>query len=75
MNEKTEGSFKIQTKPKLTEEQMAARNKEPLVDVPSNVTRVVIPKEEPAAIEPAADAIVDPPIEPPIDPPIEPIIK
>ena len=46
MSEKTEGSFKIQTKPKLTEEQIAARNKEPLVDVPSNVTRVVIPKEE-----------------------------
>ena len=38
MSEKTEGSFKIQTKPKLTEEQMAAKNKEPLVDVPSNVT-------------------------------------
>ena len=46
MNEKTEGSFKIQTKPKLTEEQIAARNKEPLIDVPSNVTRVVIPKED-----------------------------
>jgi len=71
MSEKTEGSFKIQTKPKLTEEQMAAKNKEPLVDVPSNVTRVVIPNEEPAAADPAADAIVDPPI----DPPIEPVIK
>ena len=71
MSEKTEGSFKIQTKPKLTAEQIAAKNKEPLVDVPSNVTRVVIPNEEPAAADPAADAIVDPPI----DPPIEPVIK
>ena len=48
---KTEGSFKIQTKPKLTEEQIAARNKEPLIDVPSNVTRVVIPKEEKDAVQ------------------------
>ena len=49
---KTEGSFKIQTKPKLTEEQIAARNKEPLIDVPSNVTRVVIPKEDITAADP-----------------------
>jgi hypothetical protein len=57
MSERTEGSFKIQTKPKLTEEQIAARNKEPLVDVPSNVTRVVIPNDPPAAPEetPSAD--------------------
>jgi len=57
MSERTEGSFKIQTKPKLTEEQIAARNKEPLVDVPSNVTRVVIPNDTPAAPEetPSAD--------------------
>ena len=75
MSERTEGSFKIQTKPKLTAEQIAAKNKEPLVDVPSNVTRVVIPNEEPAVADPAADAIVDPPIDPPVDPPIESIIK
>ena len=54
MSEKTEGSFKIKSKPKLTEEQFAAKNKEPLIDIPSNVTRVVIPKEgEEAAQEPA----------------------
>jgi len=54
MSEKTEGSFKIKSKPKLTEEQFAAKNKEPLIDIPSNVTRVVIPKEgEEAAREPA----------------------
>ncbi len=48
MNEqtKTEGSFKIQSKPKLTDEQLAAKNREPLIDIPSNVARVVIPKEE-----------------------------
>ena len=54
MSEKTEGSFKIKSKPKLTEEQFAAKNKEPLIDIPSNVTRVVIPKEgEEATQEPA----------------------
>ncbi len=48
MNEqvKTEGSFKIQSKPKLTDEQIAAKNREPLINIPSNVTKVVIPKEE-----------------------------
>jgi len=46
MSEKTEGSFKIKSKPKLTDEQIAARNKEPLIDLPSNITKVVIPKEE-----------------------------
>ena len=46
MSEKTEGSFKIKSKPKLTDEQIAARNKEPLIDIPSNITKVVIPKEE-----------------------------
>jgi hypothetical protein len=55
---KTEGSFKIQSKPKLTEEQFAAKNKEPLIDVPSNVTRVVIPKEETNAVqEPSAKKV------------------
>ena len=48
---KTEGSFKIKTKPKLTEEQLGAKNKEPLIDVPSNMTRVVIPNKEEDAIE------------------------
>jgi hypothetical protein len=60
MNEqtKTEGSFKIQSKPKLTDEQLAARNREPLIDVPSNVTKVVIPKEEKDAVqEPSADGL------------------
>jgi hypothetical protein len=57
MSEKTEGSFKIQTKPKLTAEQIAARNKEPLIDVPSNVTRVVIPKEDTAAADPAPEEV------------------
>ncbi len=56
---KTEGSFKIQTKPKLTEEQIAARNKEPLIDVPSNVTRVVIPKEEKDAVQKPSTEEVD----------------
>ena len=56
---KTEGSFKIQTKPKLTEEQIAARNKEPLIDVPSNVTRVVIPKEDTAAADPALEEVAE----------------
>ena len=45
MSEKTEGSFKIKSKPKLTEEQLAAKNREPLIDIPSNVTRVIIPNE------------------------------
>ena len=62
MNEqtKTEGSFKIQSKPKLTDEQIAAKNREPLIDVPSNVTRVVIPKEEKDANpEPSAGGMVN----------------
>ena len=52
MNEKTEGSFKIKSRPKLTDEQLAAKNKEPLIDVPSNVTKVVIPKEDAPAEDP-----------------------
>ena len=62
---KTEGSFKIQSKPKLTEEQIAAKNKEPLIDVPSNVTRVVIPKEDKDAVqEPSTEKVdVDEPTE------------
>ena len=48
---KTEGSFKIKSKPKLTEEQIGAQNKEPLVDIPSNMTRVVIPNKETDAVQ------------------------
>ena len=61
MNEqtKTEGSFKIQSKPKLTDEQIAAKNREPLIDVPSNVTRVVIPKEENDAVQESSANGVD----------------
>ncbi len=61
MNEqtKTEGSFKIQSKPKLTDEQLAAKNREPLIDVPSNVTRVVIPKEEKDAVQKSSTDGVD----------------
>lgn len=58
MNEKTEGSFKIKSRPKLTDEQLAAKNKEPLVDVPSNVTKIVIPKEDKDAVqEPSTDEV------------------
>lgn len=58
MSEKTEGSFKIKSKPKLTEGQIAAKNKEPLIDVPSNITRVVIPKEGIDAVqEPSAEKV------------------
>jgi len=61
MNEpvKTEGSFKIQSKPKLTDEQIAAKNREPLIDVPGNVTRVVIPKEEKDAVQKPSTGSVD----------------
>ena len=58
-NVKTEGSFKIKTKPKLTEEQFAAKNKEPLIDVPSNVTRVVIPNQEADAVQEPSTEKVD----------------
>ena len=59
MNEKTEGSFKIKSRPKLTDEQLAAKNKEPLIDVPSNVTRVVIPKEDKDAVQEPSTKEVD----------------
>ena len=58
-NVKTEGSFKIKTKPKLTDEQFAAKSKEPLIDVPSNVTKVIIPKEEKDAIQESSAEKVD----------------
>ena len=55
---KTEGSFKIQSNPKLTDEQIAAKNKEPLVDIPSNVTKVIIPKEGTDAFQkPSTDEV------------------
>jgi hypothetical protein len=58
-NVKTEGSFKIQSKPKLTEDQIGAKSREPLIDLPSNVTRVVIPKEEVDAVqEPSTEEVV-----------------
>ena len=59
MSEKTEGSFKIKSKPKLTEGQIAAKNKEPLIDVPSNITRVVIPKEGIDAVQEPSTKEVD----------------
>ena len=58
-NVKTEGSFKIKTKPKLTDEQFAAKNKEPLIDAPSNVTRVVIPNQETDAVQEQSTEKVD----------------
>jgi len=58
-NVKTEGSFKIKTKPKLTEEQFAAKNKEPLIDIPSNITRVVIPNQEEDAVQESSAEKVD----------------
>ena len=48
MSEKTEGTFKIKSKKKLTDQELGAKNKEPLVEVPSNITKVVIP--EPSTI-------------------------
>ena len=58
MSEKTEGSFKIKTKKKLTEQQIAAKNKEPLIDLPNNVTTIVIPKEGVDAIQkPSTDEV------------------
>ena len=59
MSEKTEGSFKIKSKPKLTEEQLAAKNREPLIDIPSNVTKVVIPKEPQDATQEPSSKEVD----------------
>ena len=66
MSEKTEGAFKIKSKPKLTDQQIAAKNREPLVDLPSNVTRIVIPNEEATVIEPPADTAVEPAVEAPV---------
>ena len=58
MSEKTEGTFKIKSKKKLTDQELGAKNKEPLVDVPNNVTKIVIPKESQDAIqEPSAKEV------------------
>tara|TARA_R110002072_G_scaffold222614_1_gene379681 strand:- start:1113 stop:2240 length:1128 start_codon:yes stop_codon:yes gene_type:complete len=51
MSEKAEGTFKIKSKKKLTDQELGAKNREPLVDIPSNVTKVVIPKEPQDAIQ------------------------
>jgi len=45
MSEKAEGTFKIKSKKKLTDQELGAKNREPLIDIPNNVTKVVIPKE------------------------------
>ena len=84
MSEKTEGTFKIKSRPKLTEQQLAAKNKEPLIEVPSNVTKVVIPKEDAPAEDPLleedGDGVIkeivdDKPIEPakPAEAPAAPV--
>ena len=58
MSEKTEGTFKIKSKKKLTDQELGAKNKEPLIDAPSNVTKVVIPKEPKDAVqEPSAKEV------------------
>ncbi len=59
MNEKTEGSFKIKSRKKLSDKEIAAKNKEPLVDIPSNVTKVVIPKEKEDAVQEPSTEEVD----------------
>ena len=73
MSEKTEGTFKIKSRPKLTEQQLAAKNKEPLIDVPSNITKVIIPKEDIAAVDPLLEGDGDGVIKEIVDnKPIEP---
>ena len=58
MSEKTEGTFKIKSKKKLTDQELGAKNKEPLVNTPSNVTKVIIPKESQDAVQkPSADEV------------------
>lgn len=51
MSEKTEGTFKIKSKKKLTDQELGAKNKEPLVDTPNNVTKVIIPKDPKDAVQ------------------------
>lgn len=51
MSEKTEGTFKIKSKKKLTDQELGAKNKEPLVNTPNNVTKVIIPKDPKDAVQ------------------------
>ena len=58
MSEKTEGTFKIKSKKKLTDQELGAKNKEPLVSTPNNVTKVIIPKEPQDAVQkPSTDEV------------------
>lgn len=59
MSEKTEGTFKVKSRKKLSDKELAAKNKEPLIDLPSNVTKVVIPKEEKDAVQEPSTEEVD----------------
>ena len=51
MSEKTEGTFKIKSKKKLTDQELGAKNREPLVNTPNNVTKVIIPKDPKDAVQ------------------------
>ena len=58
MSAKTEGTFKIKSKKKLTDQELGAKNKEPLVSTPNNVTKVIIPKEPQDAVQkPSTDEV------------------
>ena len=59
MSEKTEGTFKVKSRKKLSDKELAAKNKEPLIDLPGNVTKVVIPKEEKDAVQEPSTEEVD----------------
>ena len=59
MSEKTEGTFKVKSRKKLSDKELAAKNKEPLIDLPSNVTKVVIPKEDKDAVQEPSTEEVD----------------
>jgi hypothetical protein len=59
MSEKTEGTFKIKSKKKLTDQELGAKNKEPLVGIPNNVTKVIIPKEPQDAVQEPSTKEVD----------------
>ena len=59
MSEKTEGTFKIKSKKKLTDQELGAKNREPLIDTPPNVTKVVISKEPQDAVQESSTKEVD----------------
>ncbi len=59
MSEKTEGTFKVKSRKKLSDKELAAKNKEPLIDIPSNITKVVIPKEDKDAVQEPSTEEVD----------------